>query len=139
MPKIQVKKIKILIKNKILLVKEKKKFSPEISDRLVVEVLKRKELLIDNNTSRDLQFSESKRIAWAEVIDYQKDSQQAQILKIQVKRILMQQYPSFDQEVEPIKSHWRYRKRKVTEALMDGLKQYIFFFKFITLKFFKLK
>lgn len=47
--------------------KEKKKFSPEISDRLVVEVLKRKELLIDNNTSRDLQFSESKRIAWAEV------------------------------------------------------------------------
>lgn len=34
----------------------------------------------------------------------------------------MQQYPSFDQEVEPIKSHWRYRKRKVTEALMDGFK-----------------
>lgn len=34
---------------------------------LVLEVLKRKELLIENNTSRDLTFSENKRNAWNDV------------------------------------------------------------------------
>lgn len=49
--------------------KEKKKFNADVSDALVVEVLKRKELLIENNTSRDLTFSENKRNAWNDVIE----------------------------------------------------------------------
>ncbi|KAI1702604.1 hypothetical protein DdX_15385 [Ditylenchus destructor] len=82
--------------------KEKKKFNTEVSDMLVIEVLKRKELLVENNTSRDLTFSENKRNAWNEV-----------------RRLLMERFPYFDLNVEAIKSHWRYRKRKVTDAYQD--------------------
>ena len=79
--------------------KEKKKFTPEVSDHLVLEVIQRKELLVENNTSRDLTFSENKRAAW-----------------FKVQNILRERHPGFNQDIEAIKSHWRYRKRKVTDA-----------------------
>ncbi|KAH7716171.1 hypothetical protein AAVH_16431 [Aphelenchoides avenae] len=82
--------------------KEKKKFSQEVSDVLVTEVLKRKDLLVENNTSRDLTFSENKRVAWNEV-----------------RSLLVGRFAGFDLNVEAIKSHWRYRKRKVTDAYQE--------------------
>uniref|UniRef100_A0A915CX12 MADF domain-containing protein n=1 Tax=Ditylenchus dipsaci TaxID=166011 RepID=A0A915CX12_9BILA len=86
------------------MMKEKKKFNSDVSDMLVVEVLKRKELLVENNTSRDLTFSENKRNAWNDV----SGSSPA-----------YGPFPHFDLNVEAIKSHWRYRKRKVTDAYQD--------------------
>ncbi|KAF7636350.1 hypothetical protein Mgra_00004336 [Meloidogyne graminicola] len=79
--------------------REKRKFTSEVSDFLVEEVLKRKRLLVENNTSRDLTFSEKKRNAWNEV-----------------RSLLSTSFIGFNQNIEAIKSHWRYRKRKVTDA-----------------------
>uniref|UniRef100_A0A914H5S0 Regulatory protein zeste n=1 Tax=Globodera rostochiensis TaxID=31243 RepID=A0A914H5S0_GLORO len=92
------------IHNKILS-REKKKFSADVSDFLVLEVLKRKELLVENNTSRDLSFSECKRNAWNDV-----------------KELLVTRFLGFDLNIEAIKSHWRYRKRKVTDAYSEMCK-----------------
>jgi len=95
--------------------REKRKFTSEVSDFLVIEVLKRKTLLVENNTSRvisknstnflskiylkDLTFSEKKRNAWNDV-----------------RLLLSTRFVGFDQNIEAIKSHWRYRKRKVTDV-----------------------
>ncbi|KAL3076464.1 hypothetical protein niasHT_039953 [Heterodera trifolii] len=88
-----------------MLSREKKKFSSDVSDFLVLEVLKRKELLVENNTSRDLSFSECKRNAWNDV-----------------RELLVSRFPGFDLNIEAIKSHWRYRKRKVTDAFSEMCK-----------------
>uniref|UniRef100_A0A1I8BSG9 MADF domain-containing protein n=1 Tax=Meloidogyne hapla TaxID=6305 RepID=A0A1I8BSG9_MELHA len=47
----------------------------------------------------DLTFSEKKRNAWNEV-----------------RSLLITRFVGFDQNIEAIKSHWRYRKRKVTDT-----------------------
>nr|CAD2180584.1 unnamed protein product [Meloidogyne enterolobii] len=85
-------------KNNFKQCREKRKFTSEVSDFLVIEVLKRKTLLVENNTSRDLTFSEKKRNAWNDV-----------------RLLLSTRFVGFDQNIEAIKSHWRYRKRKVTD------------------------
>nr|CAD2178476.1 unnamed protein product [Meloidogyne enterolobii] len=86
-------------KNNFKQCREKRKFTSEVSDFLVIEVLKRKTLLVENNTSRDLTFSEKKRNAWNDV-----------------RLLLSTRFVGFDQNIEAIKSHWRYRKRKVTDV-----------------------
>jgi hypothetical protein len=48
---------------------------------------------------QDLNFSDQKRNAW-----------------IDVRSKLVDAFPGFEQGIENIKSHWRYRKRKVTDA-----------------------
>nr|CAD2154478.1 unnamed protein product [Meloidogyne enterolobii] len=93
---IRLKKYKKIILSNVC--REKRKFTSEVSDFLVIEVLKRKTLLVENNTSRDLTFSEKKRNAWNDV-----------------RLLLSTRFVGFDQNIEAIKSHWRYRKRKVTD------------------------
>uniref|UniRef100_A0A915MZN1 Alpha-carbonic anhydrase domain-containing protein n=1 Tax=Meloidogyne javanica TaxID=6303 RepID=A0A915MZN1_MELJA len=90
---------KRLLQQPIYFGREKRKFTSEVSDFLVIEVLKRKTLLVENNTSRDLTFSEKKRNAWNDV-----------------RLLLSTRFVGFDQNIEAIKSHWRYRKRKVTDV-----------------------
>ncbi|GMT25266.1 hypothetical protein PFISCL1PPCAC_16563, partial [Pristionchus fissidentatus] len=73
--------------------------SSEMSDLFVHEVINRKETLVENNTNREVDFNRQKKHAWQEVYDA-------------VRAV----YPSFNCTVEGMKTHWRYRKRRVRDA-----------------------
>ncbi|KAF8372126.1 hypothetical protein PRIPAC_78555 [Pristionchus pacificus] len=76
-----------------------KTFSSEMSDLFVHEVINRKETLVENNTNREVDFNRQKKHAWQEVYDA-------------VRSV----FPSFNCTVEGMKTHWRYRKRRVRDA-----------------------
>ncbi|GMS96276.1 hypothetical protein PENTCL1PPCAC_18451, partial [Pristionchus entomophagus] len=76
-----------------------KTFSSEMSDLFVHEVINRKETLVENNTNREVDFNRQKKHAWQEVYDA-------------VRAV----FPSFNCTVEGMKTHWRYRKRRVRDA-----------------------